>query len=99
MALGAPAVGLGALGLTGGLLVADLEHPLRFWMIFTHHKWGSWVVRGAFVIAAYGAALSAALVAGAVGATGVEQVAAALGGPLDRDGLLHGPPVRPGERP
>jgi Fe-S-cluster-containing dehydrogenase component len=82
MALGAPAVGLGALGLTGGLLVADLEHPLRFWMIFTHHKWGSWVVRGAFVIAAYGAALSAALVAGAVGATGVEQVAAALGGPL-----------------
>src|SRR5262245_55076391 len=31
----APAIALGFLGLTGVLLLADLEHPLRFYMIFT----------------------------------------------------------------
>jgi Fe-S-cluster-containing dehydrogenase component/formate-dependent nitrite reductase membrane component NrfD len=41
------------LALTGGLLIWDLEHPARFYMIFTHPQWRSWLVRGAFVIAAY----------------------------------------------
>lgn len=41
------------LGLTGLLLVWDLEHPARFYMIFTRAQWRSWLVKGAFIIAAY----------------------------------------------
>ena len=41
------------LAVTGLLLVWDLEHPMRFYMIFTKSQWRSWLVKGAFVIAAY----------------------------------------------
>jgi len=82
MAFGAPAVGLGLLAITGALLDWDLKHPLRFYLIFTRHQWGSWLVRGSFIVSAYGAALTAGLVAGVVGAIAAEQVAAALAGPL-----------------
>src|SRR6266404_3826904 len=33
------------LGLTGGLLLWDLEHPRRFYLIFTKPQWQSWLVR------------------------------------------------------
>ncbi|MBA8792896.1 Fe-S-cluster-containing dehydrogenase component [Friedmanniella endophytica] len=42
------------LGVTGVLLIWDLKHPFRFWMIFTKHHWRSWLVRGSFVIGGYG---------------------------------------------
>ncbi len=41
------------LGITGGLLIWDLEHPERFYLIFTRPQWRSWLVKGAFVIAGY----------------------------------------------
>jgi Fe-S-cluster-containing dehydrogenase component/formate-dependent nitrite reductase membrane component NrfD len=41
------------LALTGALLIWDLEHPERFYMIFTRPQWRSWLVKGAFVIAGY----------------------------------------------
>lgn len=41
------------LALTGGLLIWDLEHPERFYFIFTRPQWKSWLVRGAFIIAGY----------------------------------------------
>jgi Fe-S-cluster-containing dehydrogenase component len=41
------------MALTGGLLIWDLEHPSRFYMIFTRPQWKSWLVRGAFIIAGY----------------------------------------------
>ena len=41
------------LAITGGLLIWDLEHPSRFYMIFTRPHWRSWLVKGAFIIAAY----------------------------------------------
>src|SRR5215208_6946554 len=41
------------LAVTGGLLIWDLEHPARFYMIFTRPQWRSWLVKGAFVIAGY----------------------------------------------
>jgi len=41
------------LAITGGLLIADLEHPERFHLIFTRPQWRSWLVKGAFIIAAY----------------------------------------------
>ena len=43
---------LGFLAVTGGLLIWDLKHPLRFYLIFTRHHW---LVRGSFIIGAYGA--------------------------------------------
>jgi predicted membrane protein len=41
------------LGITGALLIWDLEHPARFYMIFTRPQWKSWLVKGAFIIAGY----------------------------------------------
>jgi Fe-S-cluster-containing dehydrogenase component/formate-dependent nitrite reductase membrane component NrfD len=41
------------LAITGGLLIWDLEHPERFYLIFTRPQWRSWLVKGAFLIAAY----------------------------------------------
>jgi Fe-S-cluster-containing dehydrogenase component len=47
------------LALTGLVLIADLEHPLRFVYIFTRPQWGSWLARGAVVITLYGLLLAA----------------------------------------
>ena len=55
----APVLAAVFLVLTGGLLIWDLEHPKRFLLIFTRPQWRSWLVRGGFVIGAYGAALAA----------------------------------------
>ena len=48
-----PVVSGGFLGLTGLLLIWDLEHPARFYMIFTRPQWKSWLVKGAFIVAGY----------------------------------------------
>lgn len=49
----APIVSGAFLGITGGLLLWDLEHPERFYLIFTRPQWRSWLVKGAFIIAGY----------------------------------------------
>jgi formate-dependent nitrite reductase membrane component NrfD/ferredoxin len=41
------------LAVTGALLLWDLEHPERFYLIFTRPQWRSWLVKGAFIIAGY----------------------------------------------
>ena len=48
-----PIVSGAFLGITGGLLIWDLEHPERFYLIFTRPQWKSWLVKGAFIIAGY----------------------------------------------
>ncbi len=48
-----PHMALTALAITGALLVWDLEHPGRFYMILTRPQWRSWLVRGAFIIGAF----------------------------------------------
>jgi formate-dependent nitrite reductase membrane component NrfD/ferredoxin len=48
-----PVISGAFLALTGGLLLWDLEHPERFYLIFTRPQWRSWLVKGAFIIAAY----------------------------------------------
>jgi Fe-S-cluster-containing dehydrogenase component/formate-dependent nitrite reductase membrane component NrfD len=55
---GGPLVAGLFLGITGLLLISDLEHPKRFWMIFARPQWKSWLVRGAFIIGAYSALLA-----------------------------------------
>ncbi len=62
--LAAPLVALAFLGITGFLLIADLKHPARFYLLFTRPQWRSWLVRGGFVIGAYGAVLVAQVLAG-----------------------------------
>jgi Fe-S-cluster-containing dehydrogenase component/formate-dependent nitrite reductase membrane component NrfD len=49
----APVLGGGFLGLTGLLLIADLEHPTRFVKLFTRPQWRSWLVRGAVFITGF----------------------------------------------
>ena len=49
----APIVSAVFLGITGGLLIWDLEHPGRFFMIFARPQWRSWLVKGAYIIVAY----------------------------------------------
>jgi Fe-S-cluster-containing dehydrogenase component/formate-dependent nitrite reductase membrane component NrfD len=53
-----PVVSGAFLGITGGLLLWDLEHPSRFYMIFTRPQWKSWLVKGAFIIAGYSLVLA-----------------------------------------
>jgi Fe-S-cluster-containing dehydrogenase component len=52
------AVALFFLAVTGVLLVADLRQPARFLWTLTRPQWRSWLTRGSYVIAAFGALLS-----------------------------------------
>jgi formate-dependent nitrite reductase membrane component NrfD len=58
------------LGLTGGLLIWDLEHPKRFYLIFTRPQWKSWLVKGAFIIAGYSLVLLIHFVVSIIGYRG-----------------------------
>ncbi len=78
----APAMALAFLGATGAVLIADLKHPLRFYMIFTRHQWRSWLVRGAFIIGGYGGILSLYLLAELAGYLTASKVLAVVGLPL-----------------
>jgi formate-dependent nitrite reductase membrane component NrfD len=54
----APVLSGAFLAITGALLIWDLEHPERFYMIFTRPQWRSWLVKGAFIIAGYSLVLA-----------------------------------------
>src|SRR6267143_649550 len=58
-----PIVSGAFLALTGLLLIWDLEHPTRFYMIFTKPQWKSWLVKGAFIIGAYSGVLATHFIA------------------------------------
>src|ERR1051326_9380047 len=68
-----PVIGGAFLGLTGLLLIWDLEHPERFYMIFTRPQWRSWLVKGAFIIAGYSAVLALHFVACILGKTSIQS--------------------------
>ena len=78
----APVVAGCFLAATGALLIADLKHPERFHLIFTRPQWRSWLVRGAFVIAAYAAVLTVHFAASVAGGNAVLRAAAVPGLPL-----------------
>ena len=78
----APAVAVAGLGVTGGLLIWDLEHPERFFFIFTRPQWRSWLVRGGFVIGAYGTVLALHLLGSVLGLEGLIRTVAVPGIPL-----------------
>jgi Fe-S-cluster-containing dehydrogenase component/formate-dependent nitrite reductase membrane component NrfD len=77
-----PLMALGFLLVTGGLLISDLKHPGRFYLLLTRHQWGSWLVRGAVILGAYGAVLVAQLAARVVDSVTLEKVVAGPGLPV-----------------
>jgi Ni/Fe-hydrogenase subunit HybB-like protein len=78
----APAIALNFLGATGAVLIADLKHPLRFYLIFTRHQWRSWLVRGAFIIGGYGGLVGLYLLAVLAGQMSAGRVLAVAALPL-----------------
>lgn len=56
LAQGLVAASLALLALTGVLLVKDLDRPARFLYVLLRPQWRSWLVRGAYIITAFGAA-------------------------------------------
>jgi Fe-S-cluster-containing dehydrogenase component/formate-dependent nitrite reductase membrane component NrfD len=78
----APGIALAFLAVTGGLLIADLKHPLRFYLIFTRHHWHSWLVRGSFILGGYGTVVTLYTLTALTADTAARQVLAGLGLPL-----------------
>ncbi len=78
----APLAAAAFLAATGVLLLADLEHPARFYLIFTRPQWRSWLVRGAVFITAYGLVLALHVIASLSGWDGVRRALAFAGVPL-----------------
>ena len=74
----APVLSLAFLAITGVLLIWDLKHPLRFYLIFTRHHWRSWLVRGSFIIGGYGGVTGLYFLAALANSTITRQVLAAL---------------------
>ena len=77
-----PIISGGFLALTGALLLWDLEHPERFYLIFTRPQWRSWLVKGAFIIAGYTLVLLLHFIASWVGSTSFQSWLMIAGVPL-----------------
>jgi Fe-S-cluster-containing dehydrogenase component len=70
--IAAPLIALVFTAVTGALLVADLRRPERFWYLLSGRaNWGSWLVKGAVVLFAYGAVAALWLLAGLLAADAV----------------------------
>ncbi len=61
---GAPLISGAFLALTAVLLVADLKRPDRFYFLLTKGRAGSWLVKGAWILAAYALVLGVWFVLG-----------------------------------
>lgn len=59
-----PLVAGAFIAVTGALLVADLKQPKRFLFLLTKPNTGSWLVRGAWILGAFAAAIGAWFIAG-----------------------------------
>ena len=85
--------------LTAAVLVLDLERPERFHYILTKSNWRSWMVWGAWFLAAHGVLERVVAAAGWFGRDNGSDRAGVAG---DRDSrardVLHGIPVRAGAR-
>jgi|TARA_B100001996_G_scaffold225537_1_gene173692 hypothetical protein len=51
-------VGIVFLAITGLLLVIDLDRPERFLYVMLRPNWDSWLVKGAYILSAYGGVLA-----------------------------------------
>jgi Fe-S-cluster-containing dehydrogenase component/formate-dependent nitrite reductase membrane component NrfD len=64
-------LGLVFLAATGALLIMDLDRPDRFHYVLLRPQWRSWLVRGAYIITAYGALLGLWVLIGLLGLFGI----------------------------
>jgi Fe-S-cluster-containing dehydrogenase component/formate-dependent nitrite reductase membrane component NrfD len=78
----APILAGAFLVLTGLLLISDLTHPARFFLIFTRPQWKSWLTKGAFLIAGYAVVLVAHCFASLMGWARLHQALIVPGLPL-----------------
>ncbi len=62
------------LAVTGVLLIADLKQPGRFHYLITKGSWDSWLVKGAYVLAAFAAVTAAWWIAGIAEAPDILKV-------------------------
>jgi Fe-S-cluster-containing dehydrogenase component/formate-dependent nitrite reductase membrane component NrfD len=69
--IAAPAVGVAATAVTGGILVWDLKRPERFWYIFAKANPRSWLFLGSVCLAGYSAVAGTWLAASVAGAAGI----------------------------
>jgi Fe-S-cluster-containing dehydrogenase component/formate-dependent nitrite reductase membrane component NrfD len=74
--LALPIISLLFAAATGALLVADLKQPKRFYYIFTRPQWGSWLVRGAFILLGHGLFTSLWLLGGLLDSPGLIKMIA-----------------------
>jgi formate-dependent nitrite reductase membrane component NrfD len=75
-------IAMAGLVVTGIILVWDLEHPERFWMVLLRPQPRSWLVKGGFIITGYGALLAAHIGATIMGRGDLTPLLAWAGGPL-----------------
>jgi Fe-S-cluster-containing dehydrogenase component/formate-dependent nitrite reductase membrane component NrfD len=78
----APLLAMAFLGATGALLIWDLKHPWRFYLIFLRPQLRSWIVRGAALITAYGGLLAVHLLVSLAGGGDLSRWLGIAGGPL-----------------
>jgi Fe-S-cluster-containing dehydrogenase component/formate-dependent nitrite reductase membrane component NrfD len=78
----APVLAAGFLALTGGLLLWDLEHPERFYFLFTRPQRRSWLVKGAWIITGYAGVLAAHFTASVMNVPPAHAILAVAGIPL-----------------
>ncbi len=58
----APLISAVFLALTFALLIGELEHPKRFYLILIRPQWRSWLVRGGIILTAFAALLGVHLI-------------------------------------
>lgn len=78
----APVLGGAFLAATVGLLILDLTHPERFYLVLTRPQWRSWLARGGVILSLYGAVLVAHFLAALLGRGGWPLSLAWAGLPL-----------------
>ena len=78
----APVLGGVFLAATVGLLIFDLTHPERFYLVLTRPQWRSWLARGGVILSLYGAVLVLHFLAALLGRTGWPQALSWAGLPL-----------------
>jgi Fe-S-cluster-containing dehydrogenase component/Ni/Fe-hydrogenase subunit HybB-like protein len=70
------------LALTGLILILDLEHPRRFYFLFTRPQRRSWLVKGGYIISAYALVLALHFGAALAGSEAVPRQLMVFGVPL-----------------
>jgi Fe-S-cluster-containing dehydrogenase component len=78
----APLMGGSFLAVTGLLLIWDLEHPERFYYLFTRAQPKSWLVRGGIIISGFAAVLATHFVGSLAGLPGLQWLLTLAGVPL-----------------